>query len=352
MELQFLNNKIFLENTILEHIEALIVFLLLFVFFIAIKHLFIVKIKNVAQKTNTSIDDTIVHMFKSLRLVVFFVVSLYLALQLIILPENIDKGLYIIFFITLVYQGIRTSQVILIELVFQNFLRKQLGEEEKETMATSVIKTTTAFILWMIGFLLIAQNLGLNITALLGGLGIGGIAIALASQNILSDLFSSFSIIFDKPFEVGDFIIINGELGTVKNIGLKTTRIESLHGEEIIVSNQDITSSTIHNLKRMEKRRSLFKIHVPYSVPNAKLKKIPIITENIINNIENAEFNRSTLSQLDKSYIVFEVVFYALTKSYIEYMKITEEILLGIKEQFEKENIEFAHTTETVILEK
>lgn len=351
MELEFFEN-IILENTILEHIEALLIFLFLFISFITVKKLFIWRVGGVAEKTETDVDNTLVHMVKSLRLVVFLMVSIYFASKTLNLTSDLEHIIYVSFFVALVYQGIRTAQILLIELVFQNFLRKKLGEEEKETMATGVIKTTTTFILWIIGLLLIAQNFGLNITALLGGLGIGGVAIALASQNILSDLFSSFSIIFDKPFEIGDFIIINGELGTVRSIGLKTTRIESLHGEEVILSNQDITSSKIHNLKRMEKRRAVFSINVPYSTSNIKLKKIPKITENIIDDIENAEFNRANLAQLDKSYVVFEVVFYALTKSYMEYMQITEQILLNIKEQFEKEKIKFAHTTRTVIVEK
>ena len=352
MELQFLENTMVLENTLLEHIEAVIIFLFLFVLFITIKKLILYRVDQLAQKTETDIDDIIVHIFRSFKVIVFFVIALYISLQAIIIPADIQEMIYIIFFISIVYQCIQTLQVVFIEFVFQNFIRKKLGEDEKETMATGVIRTTVSFTLWVLGILLIAQNLGFNVTSLLAGLGIGGIAIALAMQNVLSDLFSSFSIIFDKSFEVGDFIIVDGKLGTVKSIGMKTTRIEALHGEEIVMSNKEITSATIHNYKRMEKRRAVFQLNVPYETKNDKLEKIPEMIKEIIQGIENAEYNRAHLSQLDKSFVIFEVVYYVLTRNYTEYMNINEKILLGIKEQFEKEKIKFAHSTKTVFLQK
>ncbi|MYE38436.1 MAG: mechanosensitive ion channel family protein [Candidatus Spechtbacteria bacterium SB0662_bin_43] len=353
MSFDALETTLVWNNTLIECMEALGLFLLLGLVLVAVKRLILWRFTSVAEHTENDIDDTIIHVVRSLRMVVLIVIAFYVAVRTLNVPDSVMQGINMVFAVLLVYQVIRTIQIVIQEFFFQHVLRQKLGEDEKNTMAVGVIRTTTRGVLWLIGILFLAQNFGLDITSLVAGLGIGGIAVALALQNILSDLFSSFSIIFDKPFEVGDFIVVDDKtMGVVKNVGMKTTRLEALHGEEIVLANKEITASRIHNLKRMQKRRIVFQLSLPYVTPNAQLKKVSGIVEEIITRIEAAQFDRANLTSLADEYLVFEVVFYALTRDYATYRKINEEILLAVKERFEKEGIEFAHKTQTVRLER
>jgi len=182
-------------------------------------------------------------------------------------------------------------------------------------------------------------------------LGIGGIAVALALQNILGDLFASLSITFDKPFVIGDFIVVDDFEGDVEDIGLKSTRVRSLSGEELIFSNTDLLNSRIRNYKRLEKRRISFIIGVIYGTPVEKLKKIPSIIEDIITPIENADFERAHLKTLGDYSLDYSVVYYVLQQEYATYMDIQQVINLEIYQRFEEEGIEFAYPTQTIMLE-
>jgi len=207
-------------------------------------------------------------------------------------------------------------------------------------------------ILWIIGLLLILSNLGINITSLVAGLGIGGIAIALALQNILSDLFSSFAIYFDKPFKVGDFIIIGKDMGTVEQIGIKTTRLRALQGEQIVISNQELTSARIQNFKKLSERRVAFELGVVYGTPDDKMKKIPELIEKIIKETKDTRFDRSHFKSFGDFALIFETVYYITSGEYLDYMNAQQEIGLKIKEKFSTEEIEFAYPTQTLFLNK
>ena len=186
----------------------------------------------------------------------------------------------------------------------------------------------------------------------MAGLGIGGIAIAFALQNILSDIFASFSIYFDKPFKVDDFIIIGDDKGVVKKIGIKSTRIQTLQGEELVISNKELTESRVHNYKKMERRRIVFVFGVTYETPTEKVKKIPSIIKDIIEKTELADIDRVHFKEFADFSLNFEVVYYLKTSDYAEYMDTQQEINLAMKEHFEKEQIEFAYPTQTVFVHK
>ncbi len=207
-------------------------------------------------------------------------------------------------------------------------------------------------LVWSLILLLILDNLGINVTALLAGLGIGGIAIALALQNVLGDLFASLSIMIDKPFEIGDFIVVGEFRGTVEHIGLKTTRIRSLSGEQNIFSNTDLLQSRIRNFRRMSERRVEFRIEVTYQTPLEKLQKIPEILQNIITAIEKTRFDRSHFKEYGESGLVFETVYYILSSDYNLYINIQQRINLEIFRIFKEEKIEFAYPTRTLYINK
>jgi small-conductance mechanosensitive channel len=203
-------------------------------------------------------------------------------------------------------------------------------------------------IVWLVALVFLLDNLGFEISAIVAGLGIGGIAIALAAQALLGDLFSYFVIFFDRPFELGDFVIFEDVLGTIEHIGIKTTQIRSLGGEQITVANSILTNTKLRNYKRMIERRVVFSLGVTYDTKAEQIREIPTVIREIIEAEEQARFDRAHFQKYGDSSLVFEVVYYALTPDYTIYMDIQQRINLGIFEAFEERGIEFAFPTRTV----
>lgn len=202
----------------------------------------------------------------------------------------------------------------------------------------------------MVAILIVLENFGFNIKTILAGIGIGGIAIAFALQAILGDILACFSIYFDRPFDIGDYITFNDISGNVKKIGIKSTKIDSLWGEEIIVSNKDLSNNIVKNYKRMQKRRIEFFFGVLYETPIEKLKMIPDIVREVIGEIEICQVDRVHFYKIGDYSFNFDVVYYVLDPDYSKYMEVQQQINFALKERFEKENIVFAYPTQTVYL--
>ncbi len=216
--------------------------------------------------------------------------------------------------------------------------------------AMSTVNTILRVILWSLIGLLILGNLGFKIEPLLAGLGIGGIAIALGVQQTLQDMAASLSILFDKPFMVGDFIIIGDFLGTVERIGIKTTRMLSLTGEQIIFSNNDLLNSRVRNYKKMTERRILFTFRIPYDTPYDKVQAVPAAIKTIITSQERARFDRAHLKQFTEYAFEYEVVFYVLAPEYTVYMDVQQQINFDIMKYFQEQGIIFAFPKQIVVL--
>jgi len=231
-------------------------------------------------------------------------------------------------------------------------MRSRRARDPSSVATVNAIAFLARLVLWSVALLLVLDNLGFNVTALVAGLGVGGIAIALAVQNILGDLFASLSIVLDKPFAVGDFLIVGEFMGSVEHVGLKTTRLRSLSGEQLIFSNNDLLGSRIRNYGRMYERRVVFKIGVTYQTPRDKLSRIPGIIRQVIEAQENVRFDRSHFQAYGAFSLDFETVFYVTKPDYNVYMDIQQAINLGIHEQFETEGIEFAYPTQTLFVER
>jgi len=215
-----------------------------------------------------------------------------------------------------------------------------------------VISTFINTVVWIVGLLLLMDNFGIKISAVITGLGIGGVAVALAAQKFLGDLFSYFSIFLDKPFEEGDFIIVQDVRGTVENIGLKTTRIRSQKGEEVVFSNSELINSVIHNYKKMKKRRVSFQFGLVYQTPIEKLKQIPNIVKEVFDSITDADLERIHFSSFGDYSLIFECVYYVNSPDYNLYMDIQQLINYRLKERFENLGIEFAYPTNTIFLNR
>jgi len=303
--------------------------------------------KKLAQKTKTDIDDLFVDILKKVRPPFYFFLALYFALKSLQIVSWLDKILTAILITWVIYLAILAFQSV-IDYVIKKKAKKDKTTESAFRLLGKILKG----VLWAIGILFILSNLGVNITSLVAGLGIGGVAVAFALQNILEDLFSSFAIYFDKPFGVGDFIVVGQHKGTVEKIGVKTTRLRSIHGEEVVISNRELTNSKIQNFGRVKERRALFKIGVIYETPQEKLKRIPEIIQKIIEEEEMTRFDRVHFVEYGDFSLNFEISFYVKTSDYKTFLDIQQKILFKIREEFQNQGIEFAYPTQTLYLKK
>jgi len=207
-------------------------------------------------------------------------------------------------------------------------------------------------VLWAMAVLAMLDNLGVNITALVASLGIGGVAVALAVQTILSDLFASIAIGLDKPFEVGDFIVFGTVAGSIEHIGLKTTRIRSLGGEQIVCSNTELLKQTIQNYKRMQQRRIVFGFTLSYRTPPDRVADVPATVRRRIEAEPDTKFDRAHLASFGEHGLVFEAVYYVMTADYNRYMDIQQRINLGLLRELDEAGIAFALSEQRVSLSR
>ncbi len=340
--------KTFLGNTVRDYLITLLIFLAgIFVLYV-LKTIILKRIKVFAQKTETRIDDFILKFFEKAVMPLLYFAAFYVAVKQLNINPQISKLITSLWVILLTIQVIRVAVAFFKYGAEEYWLKKTGVQVKTERSIITVIKV----ILWGLGLVFILDNLGFNISAVIAGLGIGGVAVALAAQAILGDLFNYFVIFFDKPFEEGDFIIIGDYLGVIEHIGIKTTRVRSLGGEQLVFSNTDLTSSRVRNYKRMNKRRVLFKVGVTYQTTSEQMKKIPAIVTDIIKSIDDAVFDRAHFQSYGDFSLVIEIVYYVMGGDYNKYMDIQQKINFMIKEKFEKEGIEFAYPTQTLFVDK
>ena len=309
------------------------------------------RLKKISVKTVSQVDDVIVILLEKTSSILILVLSIYIASCFITLKEFISTfigdALVIVFLIQAAIWGNA-----IITFFVADYTKKKRETDAAAATTMSAVSFVGKLVLYA-GLVIIAlDNLGFDITTLIAGLGVGGIAIALAVQNILSDLFASLSIVLDKPFVIGDFIIINEYMGTVEHIGLKTTRIRSLSGEQLVIANNDLLSSRIRNYKRMQERRVVFTIGVIYQTTRAQMEKIPVIIKDIIDKQKLARYDRSHFKNFGDFSLNFETVFWVESADYNQYMDIQQAINLSIMAKFEEEKIEFAYPTQMVYVEK
>ena len=335
-------------NSVRDYIISVCWFILLLAALRIFKFVVIKKIKFLARLTKNDFDDMLVRVVDSYNWLFFVLVAAYIAFEWLVISSAVHMWLYYAFLGVFVLFTVH-ALFSLVDYLVKKLIKNRDGESHS---IVRFMSTLIKAVLWLVAVLFILSNLGVNITSLVAGLGIGGIAIALALQNILGDLFASVSIFFDKPFKVGDFIIVGENLGVVKYIGIKTTRIESLWGEEVVISNSELTSTRIRNFKRMERRRIHFTFGVIYQTTPANLRKINQIVAEIFKGIKLADLDRVHFKSFGDSSLDFEVAYYVNTGDYNKYMDVQQEINLQLFERFRKARIDFAYPTRTVFIEK
>ncbi|MBU1015401.1 mechanosensitive ion channel family protein [Patescibacteria group bacterium] len=310
------------------------------------------KISRIAKATQNDFDDVLTEILRSLSVPFYFLLALGAASQFIAQPPFVSKAGYWGAVVVLVYTAIRAATQ-LVDYFFERVMKKRLREDAKfDPSVVRLLGRGLKLLVWAVALLLVAQNLGYNISALIAGLGIGGLAVAFALQNVLSDVFASFSLYFDKPFRTGDFIIVGEDMGTVERIGIKSTRLTSLWGEQIVLPNKMLTEARVRNYQRMENRRIVFSFGVLYETSAEKLRRIPQMVREVVDGIELADLERAHFKKFGDSSLDFEVMYNIRTSDYTQYMNVQQDINFGLVERFEKEGIGFAYPTRTVYLHK
>lgn len=235
--------------------------------------------------------------------------------------------------------------------LFVDEQRERRRSEDPASVTTiGVLGFLARVLIWVVVAMLVLANAGVEIGPLVAGMGVGGIAVALAVQTVLKDLLASLSIMLDKPFIIGDFLIIDDMMGSVEHIGIKTTRIRSLSGEQLVFANNDLLESRIRNFGRMRERRAVFHLGVTYDTPPAKLERIPAIVREAVEQHETARFDRCHFKEFSASSLDFETVYYVAVPDMNAYLDIQQAINLRVLREFSGEGIEFAYPTQTVIV--
>jgi len=330
-----------------KYILSVIIFFIILLASLIIKRIVLENLKKLSKKTSMHWDDFIIDIIKSLTWPFYIAISLLISINFSEFPKIILSTARTVSIVIIAFYTIKSIEKFGEHFLDVLFEKRNINKKLDKTIL-NITKPVFKILLWSGAVLVVLQNMGYQVTALLGGLGIAGIAVAFAFQNILTDIFSFFTIYFDKPFEIGDFIALGEDKGTIINIGIMTTRLKTLKGQELIISNKELTEARIQNFKKMEERRTVFTIGVTYETSSKKLKKIPSIITKIISENENTRLDRVHFISFGDFSLNFEIVYFTKTPDYKKYADTRQKINFAIKEQFEEENIEFAYPTQTI----
>lgn len=320
-----------------DYINAAATFFIGLAVFKLIQYVLLIRAARVAKKTKTSLDDATLEVLRTIKPQFYWFLAFYIAVLQVQLTGRAKEIIDVVLLIWLTYQVVVALQIIIDKVVHARFVRK---EDRSSEVVSSIISALSRIVLWSTGILFVLSNVGINITSLVAGLGLGGLAFALAARKMLEDLFSSLAIYFDRPFEPGDFIVVGQDKGTVQKVGIKTTRIMALSGEEIVIPNMELTSGRLSNYKRIKQWRVSLDIGVKYETSQEHTENIPSYLKEIAQSTKHVRFESTHFKEFVDSALVFEFIYYVENKSYEVYLDTRQEILLKIKEKFDHEGIQ------------
>lgn len=336
--------QVYFGNMLSQWIAAGVTFGVVFAALLGFRRFIQKHLTLFSRRTATPVDDLVVTVMGRTKYIFLTAFALYAASLHLTLPEGLENALGIMVRLAIVFQlGIYASAA-------AAYMIRREGSDTGKKSPRAAIVFAVRLVIWSVVLLAGLDTLGVDVTALITGLGIGGVAVALAMQNVLGDLFASMSITLDEPFLPGDFIVVDTLMGTVEHVGLKTTRLKSISGEQVIIANTDLLKSRIRNFGRMQERRVVFNISVTYQTPHAVLERIPGMLKEIIEKNSSVRFERAHFQRLGESSLVFEIVYFVTEPDYSRYMDIQQAINLDICERFETERIAFAYPTQTVFV--
>lgn len=336
-------------NTVHDWLIALGVTLTVWVALFIVRKVAVASVKQLVQKTAFAWDDVLAAVIPKTHGLFLLTLAVLAGSRPLLLSEDIDKILkQVVVVVGLIQIGLWATSVV--SFMVKTHRERKLKEDPASVTTIGALGLLARMIVWILVSLLVLTNAGVEIGPLIAGLGVGGIAIALAVQTVLKDLLASLSIMLDKPFVVGDFLIVGDLMGAVEHIGIKTTRIRSLSGEQLVFANNDLLESRIRNFGRMKERRAVFKLGVTYQTTREQLAKVPGIIKAAVESQEKTRFDRSHFNEYGNFSLNYETVYYVAVPDYITYMDIQQAINLSIHEQFEREGIEFAYPTQTLFV--
>lgn len=338
--------QVYFNNSIRDYLISLGIIVVGLLALRAFRKMILNRLKKWSDKTETKADDLLVSGIEKYGLPILNFLVLYYGLHYLEFSAKVEKVIAAALTVVIIFFIVRLV-IAFIEMSLERYVRQQESGEEKLKQLRGVMLVINV-VIWALGIVVIFSNLGYDVTAVITGLGIGGIAIALAAQNILGDLFNYFVIFFDRPFEIGDYIVIDDKKGTVEHIGIKTTRLKSLSGEQLIFSNSDLTNSRIHNFKRMDRRRIVFNVGVTYQTTTEQLKKIPSFIKQAVEHQEGTTLDRTHFASYGDFSLNFETVYFVESSEYNRYMDVQQAINLELFEVFAKQGIAFAYPTQMV----
>jgi small-conductance mechanosensitive channel len=340
---EFLSTRV-VGNTIAQYLTAAGLFLAAFVAVRLAKSFLTARVADFARRTQTDVDDLFVRLLGRIGWAITALAALDVAMRSLVVPPAAVHAFDVLLLVVVSFRAIQMLQDVAL-FGIERWITRGRPDDPGARAASRNISAIARLMLWFVGVIFVLNNVGFNVSSVVAGLGIGGVAVALAAQAVLKDTFSAFAIWMDKPFEVGDFIIVGEMLGTVEYVGFKTTRLRSLGGEQLVFSNADLTDSRVRNYKRMAERRVVFSFGVVYQTPLESLREIPGIVRATIESQERTRFDRAHFQGFGDSSLNFEVVFYVLSPDYNAYMDVQQAINLRLVEELGKRGIEFAYPT-------
>ncbi len=302
--------------------------------------------------TETRLDDLALELVDRTKFLFVLIVGVYAGTTFLSLPETVRRLAESVVVVVFLIQAAIWGAHLVSAWISRKAAQRGAAEDAAGETTLSVIAAPARAAVWALALLLALDNVGIDVTALIAGLGIGGIAVALATQNILGDLFASLSIVLDRPFVLGDFIIVGDQMGTVERIGLKTTRVRALSGELIVFSNNDLLNSRVRNYKQMFERRIVFGLGIVYETSADTVEAIPVMVREIIEAQPDTRFDRGHFTSFGDFSLDFEFVYYVMVPDYASYRDAQQAINLAILRRFEADGIEFAYPTQTLFVER
>jgi small-conductance mechanosensitive channel len=337
------------HNSVREWITAGLILVVGFALLAIVRRTIAGRLREPAARTPSHLDDLAVDLVRRTTNVFLFLLCLEAASRALQIPERLDRVADKVLVAVTLFQIAVWGNGIINFWLRRHVDRRRAAADAASATTIGALGYAAKIALWMVIVVSALENLGLNITALVTGLGIGGIAIALAVQNVLGDLLAALAIVMDKPFDVGDFIVVDVLQGTVEHVGLKTTRLRSLGGEQIVISNSELLKGRIRNFKRMVERRVVFTTDVAYETHVDVLARIPATLREIVSANRPVRFERSHFMAYTESALRVETVYYVLDPDYNRYMDIQQQVNLEILRRFRAEGIDFAYPSRPVV---
>ncbi|HEV7764943.1 MAG TPA: mechanosensitive ion channel family protein [Thermoanaerobaculia bacterium] len=291
-----------------------------------------------AHLTETDVDDFLLDVTRRTKLALLILPASFLGARVLDIPVDLRRIIKIGASLSFIAQAALWASGV-IDFWIRRYRRTRVEHDPSAVTTVNLFRGAGITAVWIIAVTVALDNLDVRVTPLIASLGIGGIAVALALQNILGDLFASLSIVIDKPFVLGDTISVDDHSGTVEHIGLKTTRVRSVGGEQLVFSNGDLLKSRIRNFKRMTERRSLTKLNVSHETSPDTLARIPSLLRAVVEKQKDVRFERAHLMTISDSGFAFELVYYVLGGAYAPFLDIQQAVYLDILRTFVAEQI-------------